>query len=84
MKIPNKIIKKLLNCYKKQASTLSKEEQVVSYFNFTPAPNARSVIMVAQYQDREYKSLCPPLVINPLDPKLPTQITDWQENIKDF
>ena len=41
-------------------------------FNFTPAHNARSVIMVAQYQDREYKSLLPPLVINPLDPKLPT------------
>ena len=40
-----------------------------------PAPHARQVVrMMAEYKDRNYKSLLPPVGRSPLDPKLPTMI----------
>jgi len=51
----------------------------------TPAPNARRVItMMAEFKDREYKSLLPPIGKYPLDPNLPKYISDWQDNVKEW
>ena len=44
-----------------------------------PAPTARKVVsMMAEYKDRSYKSLLPPIGKSPMDPKLPKMIEEWQ------
>ena len=44
-----------------------------------PAPTARKVVtMMAEYKDRSYKSLLPPIGRSPMDPKLPKMIEEWQ------
>ena len=43
-----------------------------------PAPTARKVVsMMAEYKDRSYKSLLPPIGRSPMDPKLPKMIEEW-------
>ena len=50
-----------------------------------PAPSARKVVtMMAEYKDRSYKSLLPPIGYSPMDPKLPKMIDEWQQNMKDW
>ena len=50
-----------------------------------PAPTARRVVtMMAEYKDRSYKSLLPPVGRSPMDPKLPKIIEEWQQNVKDW
>ena len=40
--------------------------------------------MMAEFKDREYKSLLPPIGKYPLDPSLPKYISDWQDNVKEW
>ena len=64
-----------------QKNKLTKNEFVRSHphsSNLIPAPNAqRSVAMMAQFRDREYKSLLPPIAKSVLDPNFPKQLADW-------
>jgi hypothetical protein len=40
--------------------------------------------MMAEFKDRDYKSLLPPIGKYPLDPNLPKYISDWQDNVKEW